>query len=188
MKQNATARVQKVVLLATLSTLLPFCCWAQTSTGSDVPTRDEVLEFMNLLHIRANMEQMVAGMKEGSRKGAEAGFKAKMPNATPDQLKKADAITDEIFRDFPLQEMIDAIIPIYQKHLTRQDLQAVIAFFSSPTGQKLLKEQPAMMAEGMQAGQQIMLKRVPEINERINERVRKLIEEEMQQAPAPKSS
>jgi uncharacterized protein len=188
MKQDSSGRVKRTIMLATVSAaLLAPPCSAQTSTASDVPTRDEVLQFMEVAHVRANMEQMIAGMKEGSRKGAEESFKTEVPNATPDQLKKVDVISDEVFRDFPLQEMIDAIIPIYQKHLTRQDLQGIIAFYSSPAGQKLQKEQPAMMAEGMQAGQQIMLKRIPDINARIHERVRKLIEQENQKPP-PKSS
>ncbi len=55
------------------------------------------------------------------------------------------------------------MIPIYQRHLTKTDLDAVISFYASPVGQKLLKEQPAMMAESMQAGQNIMLSKVGDI-------------------------
>jgi hypothetical protein len=51
--------------------------------------------------------------------------------------------------------MVDAIVPIYQKHLTKADLTAITAFYSSPAGQKILAEMPAIMSESMQAGGEI---------------------------------
>jgi len=45
--------------------------------------------------------------------------------------------------------MLDDMIPVYQRHLTKQDVDSMLAFYNTPTGQKLLREQPAMMAEGM---------------------------------------
>jgi hypothetical protein len=54
-----------------------------------------------------------------------------------------------------MDEMVDAIVPIYQKHVSKADLAAVTAFYSSPAGQKILKELPAIMSESMQAGGEI---------------------------------
>jgi hypothetical protein len=80
------------------------------------------------------------------------------------------------------------MVPIYQKHLSQSDLDAIIAFYSSPVGQKLLKEQRAMMAEGMQAGQDIMLRKLPEMQERLKTKVAQLAEEELQGAHPDKRS
>jgi len=159
----------------------------QTVSSHDAPSKADVRRFLDLTQIRARLEQMVEGMKNGMKTGAEAGFKLKVPNATPAQLEKVDAFTNVVFQDFPLDEMIDAMIPIYQKHLTKSDLDAVVAFYSSPVGQRLLKEQPAMMAEGMQAGQDIMLRKLPELGKRIDTKVAQLADEEMQSAPGRKS-
>ncbi|MFY9904520.1 MAG: DUF2059 domain-containing protein, partial [Terriglobales bacterium] len=148
--------------------------------ASTVPSKDEVLQFMNLMHLRASMEQLIEGLKKSMRTGAEAGFKQKIPGATPEQLAKLNSVTDAVFQDFPLDEIIDAMVPIYQKHLSKSDLEAVIAFYSSPVGQKLLKEQPAMMAEGMQAGQDIMMRKLPEMQERLKTKVAQLAEDELQ--------
>jgi hypothetical protein len=79
------------------------------------------------------------------------------------------------------------MIPIYQRHLTKSDLDAVIVFYSSPVGQRLLKEQPAMMAEGMKAGQDIMLKKVPELTQRINTQVAQLVRDAQKDPSAPTS-
>jgi hypothetical protein len=161
----------------------------QAATPHDAPSKADVLRFLDLMQIRARLEQMMEGMKNGMKTGAEAGFKAKIPDATPAQLEKVDAFANVVFQDFPLDEMIDAVIPIYQKHLTKSDLDAVVAFYSSPVGQRLLKEQPAMMAEGMQAGQDIMLRRLPELGKRIDTKVAQLADEEMRRsAPGKKTT
>ena len=47
--------------------------------------------------------------------------------------------------------MLDDMIPVYQKHLTKSDVDEMIKFYSTPTGQKFLREMPAMTAEGMEA-------------------------------------
>ena len=88
------------------------------------------------------MLQMVDGMKEQGKRGAKAAVRAKIPNPTPDQLEEATKIGDVIFRDFPIDEMVDAVVPIYQRHLTKADLDSIIAFYSGPTGQKLSEGEP----------------------------------------------
>jgi hypothetical protein len=74
-----------------------------------------------------------------------------------------------------------------KRHLTKTDLEAVIAFYKSSAGQKILKEQPAMMAEGMQAGQDIMIKRLPAILDRLNTQIAKLADEEKKRPATEKN-
>jgi hypothetical protein len=141
------------------------------ATNPDAPSKEQVLELLDLIHQRANMTQMLEGVKQSMKVGAEAGFRQKIPNPTPDQLRKVDDLVDTIFQDYPFNDMIEAIVPIYQRHLTKTDIDQVVVFYSSPVGQKLLKEQPTMVSEAMQAGQQIMLKRIPEMSQRLDRQI-----------------
>jgi hypothetical protein len=173
--------MKKLILSLCLAVAFGTTALSQQRTVADTaPSKEDVLRFMDLLQLRARMDQLLDGMKKGMKAGAEAGFKQKIHSATPEQLAKLDSVTEAVFNDFPLGEIMDAMVPIYQKHLTKSDLDAVIAFYSSPAGQKLLKEQPAMMAEGMQAGQDIMLHRLPDIEERLRTKVAQLAEQELQ--------
>lgn len=36
--------------------------------------------------------------------------------------------------------MTEAMVTVYQKHFTKSDVEALIGFYSSPTGQKMLRE------------------------------------------------
>lgn len=44
-------------------------------------------------------------------------------------------------------------VPIYAKHFSDADLQALIDFYSSPVGKRVISEMPAVTQESMAAGQ-----------------------------------
>jgi hypothetical protein len=130
----------------------PIFVSAQAAGNSEAPDKADVMKFLDLMHARSQMQQVLAGMATQMKQGAEAGFKQKVPDATREQLAKVDKLFDTMFSSLPMDEMVDAIVPIYQKHLTKSDLAAITAFYSSPAGQKILQEMPAIMSESMQAG------------------------------------
>jgi len=171
--------VKKFLFCLLVSTLLAMPGFAQENSESTKPSREQVVQFLDLMQAKQRMVQMIEGMKAAQKKGAEEAFKHLIPDAKADQIERVDALADETLRDMPLDEMFDAMIPIYQRHLTSADLDAAVTFYHSPAGQKILKEQPAMVAEGMQAGQDIMLKRLPDILDRLNTRIAKLADEEL---------
>ncbi|MDF3982004.1 DUF2059 domain-containing protein [Luteibacter sp. PPL201] len=51
-------------------------------------------------------------------------------------------------------QLIGRMVPVYQKHFTDKEIDELLKFYSTPTGQKVIKEMPATMAEGMQIGKQ----------------------------------
>lgn len=156
------------------------CGWGQQAPGQ--PARDEVLRLLELLQVKARLVQLFQGMSDQAVAGAEQSFKASVPDATPEQLEKVDALARELFSDMPVNELLEAMVPIYQKHLTHSDVQAIVAFYSSPVGQKLLMESPAMMSEGMQAGGEIGRRIMEEKLKRLDDRVAELVKSSQQRA------
>ncbi len=51
-------------------------------------------------------------------------------------------------------EMVDLVVPIYDKYLTREELEEIIAFYKSPTGKKVISVMPVILNESMAAGEQ----------------------------------
>ena len=74
-----------------------------------------------------------------------------------------------VVADFACLLLGAAVVPIYQKHLTKGDIDALVAFYSSPTGQKMLRELPAIMAETMQAMMPSIEKYMETVRQRIDE-------------------
>ena len=50
---------------------------------------------------------------------------------------------------YPADEMLTDMGAIYQRHLSKDDVDGLIVFYSSPTGQHLLDAQPVIAKEYM---------------------------------------
>lgn len=151
---------------------------------ADAPTRDQVLTLLETLQVRQTMTVMLENMKQIMKDTAERSFRQKVPNPTPKQLAALNGMLDDIIDAQAVDDLINAIIPIYQRHLTKADIEEMIRFYSSPVGQKLLKEQPQIIQESMQAGAAVQQRRMDEINARVQERVQEL----MDATPEPPST
>ena len=155
--------------------------------AADAPTRDQVMKLLDLLQVRKSMSLMMDGMKQAMKQGAEEAFRERVPNPTPKQLEALNGMVDDMMADMPLNELIEAMVPIYRRHLSKSDVEEVIRFYSSAVGQKLLREQPQMIQEGMQAGVEIQQKRMDQMMAKIRERTEKMAEEEEKdKAAAPR--
>src|SRR5262249_36488963 len=119
------------------------------------------------------------------KQGAEDSLRQKVPDPTPKQLQAVRGIFDDILSVMPLEEMENAIVAIYQRHLSKADVDEMIRFYGSPTGQKLIHEQPQIMQESMQAGAAIQQKRAGEIEAKIQKRIQEMVESEENKKPAP---
>jgi len=138
-------RFLAVLLLLTTSAL------AQ-QTGVDTPaTRDDVLQLFSVMNIKQQMRAIMDSMMQQQKSLVHDMARRKNPNVTTEELGRVDRIMDESVKDFPIEGILDDMVPVYQKHLTSADVSAMSAFYSSSTGQKLLREMPAMTSEAMQA-------------------------------------
>jgi hypothetical protein len=142
------------------------------------PSSEQVLRLLDLLRIKESIQISVDAMKEEMKGTAEQSFREKFPNPTPEQLQSVHAAVDDVFKTLVLDDLITDVVPIYQRHLTRGDVQAIIAFYSSPAGKKIMREQPAMIRESMQATAAGQQKKMEILLARLDLRVQRLIQDE----------
>jgi hypothetical protein len=76
-----------------------------------------------------------------------ASLKAQMPQASQLFWTKFQQKIDT-------RDLIEKLIPIYDKYYTTEDIRAVNAFYETPTGQKLISTLPQVMQEAMKVGQE----------------------------------
>jgi len=173
------------------------CTQAQTGTSaqskaattSDAPSREEVMKLLELMRAKRNMVVAMEGYLNAAKQGFRQTFTERFPDATPEQLALADAVWGEIFKDVSYDELLDRVVSIYERHLTKQDVAAMTAFYSSTAGQKLLNEMPAIMQESMQAGADYMSDKLKPALARVDEHMKKLMESMAASAEkAPKST
>jgi len=89
-------------------------------------------------------------------------FKKAMPNVPP-------SFWAEFAAEMKPDELVEKLVPVYDKHLSAQELKDIIKFYESPSGKKLLAAQPAIMQDSSVVGQ--------EWGREIGERVMKKLKE-----------
>ena len=72
---------------------------------------------------------------------------------------------------------MQSMVPVYQKHLTKGDIDSIVGFYSTPTGQKVLREMPAMMAEAMQAMMPLIRSHMDAMKEHMQREVAQMMKE-----------
>lgn len=128
----------------------------------------------------------MASMQRQTQAATTEALKARYPQITPEQLERVRRISDESMKNFPVDGMLDDMVPVYQKHLTQSDVGAMIAFYSSPTGKKLMQEMPQIMQEALQASNTRIQKQMADAMRRIDTMM-KQEEQRQQSSPAPSS-
>src|ERR1700722_3623981 len=90
---------------------------------------------------------------------------------------------DNMTKQIPYDEMMQATVPAYQKHFTKGDMDALVAFYAAPTGQKVLQELPSVMAESMESMMPIMRKSIDRMTQSVEEEVAQMRKDSSNKAP-----
>lgn len=61
---------------------------------------------------------------------------------------------DDFKNEVKAEDIVNLVIPIYEKHYSEQDIEQLIIFYKSPIGQKAIAVTPVISQESMVAGQQ----------------------------------
>jgi hypothetical protein len=163
--------MKRILLATTVCLCASLVCVAQ-QTASDVPaTKEDIQKYLDLMHSREMMTKMLDAMVKPMRQMTHEQYLKNKDKLPTDFEERTNKLLEEQLKALPLDEMLQAMVPVYQKHLTKNDVQALIAFYSSPTGQKLIQELPAITAEAMQAVMPVLNQRVAAMNQRMQKEI-----------------
>jgi len=169
------------------------CCLAFTCSGlaqdnaAGAPaTKEDVERYFQVVHSHDMIQNMIAAMSKPMHQSMHEQYLKDKDKLPPDFESRMNKMMDDMFKDMPFDEMMAAMIPTYQKHFTKGDIDALVTFYSSQTGQKLLQEMPAIMGESMQTMMPIMRRHMDEINQRVQQAVAEMLKDS-QKKPAQNS-
>ncbi|HTR46642.1 MAG TPA: DUF2059 domain-containing protein [Verrucomicrobiae bacterium] len=75
---------------------------------------------------------------------------------TPEKLSSfMDAFSQKFAATSPGTSVTDAMVPIYSKAFSMEDIQGLIAFYESPLGQRVVKTLPEVVQQSQEAGMEI---------------------------------
>lgn len=159
----------------TLALILGLVCtttgWAQQSAADAPATKEDIQRYLDAMHSREMMANMVTSLSKPMHDMIHDQFEKDKDRLPADFEAQMDKMLDDSLKTFPWDEMLDAMIPVYQKHFTKGDVNALVAFYDSPTGKKMIRDLPAIMQESMRAMMPIMQKQMDAIREREEQEV-----------------
>jgi hypothetical protein len=159
---------------------------AHDTTARDKPTREQLLTLFSVMRIRAQTEEMLkmvpAALQQqlqSEEQEVEISLSPGGGELTDDQKAARDEVTTKYFQMtasiYPMDEMLNDMVEVYQRHLTREDVDAITAFYRSTPGQHILDAQPLMAKEVMPA----VMKKLESRNKDLVEHYRKELNDAM---------
>ena len=141
---------------------------------SQQPTREKLAQLFEAMRLREQVQsslKMMSGMmqqqiKEQGKQLTEKGGNAPSPEQQAATEKVMGKFMEKAMNIVTIDEMLDDMATVYQRHFTRYDIDDFITFYHSPAGQHLLEQQPVIMKEYM-----------PLVMKRAQERTKTLSEE-----------
>jgi len=168
----------KIRLLAAILFLSTgWTCAAQQNAVDAPATKEDIQKYLQIMHSREMMGKMADAMTKPMHQMIHEQYLKRKDKLPADFESRMNKQMDEEFKNMPWDEILDALVPVYQKHLTKGDVDALVAFYSTPTGQKLIKEMPQILAESMQDMMPIMRKHVDALNQRVQEEMAAMVKE-----------
>ena len=144
------------------------CCLPCLAQSADEPaSKDNVILYLRTMHSHDLMVRTMQVQSNAMQKLFADQIIKQKGSLPPDFESRMGKIMDELVKGMPVDEITDAMIPSYQNHFSKGDIEAMNRFYSSPVGQKVLEQLPAVMQEGMQAAMPIMSKYLGDWQDRI---------------------
>ncbi len=145
--------MKRFLLFLILSLGFAMSGFAQQPAANTAATRQQVERLFQVMHVRAMVRRQMRAMLVPMHQMIHEQFvknqeKCKLP---ADFEAVMDKRMDTMFTGMPWDQMIQAMIPAYQKNLSGRDVDAAVSFYGSPAGQEFLQKLPAIMADSMQA-------------------------------------
>ncbi len=166
----------KPLLIAVAS--LAFCFSAsfpaQAQAGDEPASKDDIILYLRTMRSHDMFQRIMEVQSQNMQqlfRDQMLKEKGSVPPEFDAHFKKA---MDDMIKGMPIDDITQAMIPAYQKHFTKADIEAMNAFYSSPVGQKVLQELPAVVQEGSQAAMPILSRYLDEWKDRMQQELKEM--------------
>jgi uncharacterized protein len=141
-----------------------------TAAADQPATAADIQRYDDAMHVRDLMKNTMDAVSKQMRQMMHDQIQ-KTPNLPPDAEEKMNKMYDNMLQKMPIEDLLQAMEPVYAKHFTRGDVDAMIAFYSTPAGKKMLAEMPAITQEVMQASSGVLRKYMDQTMQEIQDQI-----------------
>ena len=145
------------------------------------PTKEQLAKLFAVMHLREQVQAFEKMMPSVIQRQLHTQMEQTLAKLAPDvqptpqQQAQLEAILNKYmqkaFNIYPYDDMIADMTTVYQRHISGSDVEAIIAFYSSPAGQDFLNQQPIIMKEFMPIAMQREQKGAGELTDEMTQEV-----------------
>jgi hypothetical protein len=148
------------------------CVAQQVDANTDAPaSKEDVERYLQAINYRDMLNKMIDAMSTPMHQMVHEQYMKDKDRLPSDFEAQTNQRVDAMIKDMPWDDMTQAMVPSYQKHFSKGDLETLTAFYTSPTGEKVLREMPAIMAESMRTMTPIMQKHMEAVNRKVQQQI-----------------
>jgi len=155
----------KSICLFIIALLFAIPCLAQQTPADAPATKEDIEKYFEIMHVRANMKLMMDSSLKQTRQMVREQMRKQFPDASPEFMAQMDGMMNDMLNDMPLEEFLQAMVPVYQRHLTKGDLDAILAFYATSFG--------------------VMQKRIEAVMQKVRQRIEQMQKDEKAKSAKP---
>lgn len=145
----------------------------QPADNPDPATQEQILKMMDAMQARNQIKSVMTTMQQQVSAMMDQQFQKMTSDAPPEMRAEMSAAMQDMMKDMEplMSDMIGEMVPVYQKHLSRTEADAITAFYMSPEGQSFLKKMPMIMSDSMSLAMKSMNEKMRPIIEKMTKRM-----------------
>ena len=154
---------------------------------ADASSKEQLMKLFDVLGVNKQIQSVVDSMAKTMQQ-----MMPSVPQMSDKQKEEMSRLQGELFSKMMSPEFIhnylELMVPIYQQHFTKSDVEQMITFYSSPVGQKFVNEQPLITQETFPKIMPLMQQHLQDVMKETNfeQRVREIFAEEEKPPSKPK--
>ena len=121
------------------------------STQAAPPSDQSIAKMMETMHVETMLNQMTTQMESGMRAGMDQGMQQALHGTPPTPAQKAKAedfqkkLAAILREELSFAKVKDIYIQVYRETFTQDEIDKIIAFYSSPAGKAMVEKVPITM-------------------------------------------
>lgn len=159
--------------MKTILLMLSLLLVANVATATDVHKREDIKRLIELMDMDAMIDSLYVQMEGMMRNMAvEMNVREDERDIFDEYMQKMLGIMRE---DMSWAKMQPGIIDVYEDNFTQKEVDDMLAFYETETGQSLIKKMPLLMQESMKISQgmvQDVMPRIQQVATELQEKLR----------------
>jgi hypothetical protein len=129
--------MKKIIFISLILISIHISAYSQTK-------QESIRELFHLMQVDSTIDKMFTNLIPSIMKEMQAESKDSAEKAKSDKIMRE---LSDIIREISKRMINDDMVQFYDKYYTQEDINAYIAFYKTPAGQKMVQMTPAMQKD-----------------------------------------